>query len=910
MLRLAALRCAVLPVPRAARERIIDELEEEYPGIVARRGNVAAAWWYARELTSVFAWYLLQRLPRRRPLGTPNHRAGSLPMNRSAPVPSSRDRLVVAFGNLARDIRGALRGMRNSLGFTALAVAVLAVGIGASTAVFSVFDWVLLRAAPGVTAPEQLVTLRFGDGNAIYTMGNPLYLDLRARSETLSGLAAHTKISAHVALRGVDRTERVAAEVVSDNYFDILGVSMAVGRGFRADEGTPETPARVVVISARLQSQWFAGEQAVGRELLLSGTPFEVIGVAPPGFHGAEHPGESDLWFTLASHDASMPQWNDVFSRTGGVWMSMLGRLRAGATLEAAHQELSALAAQIADEYGDDGGGFRRFAVQLTPGTDTFGLRQRAVTTLRIMSTVVAILLLLTCANVANMVLARVTGRRGEIAVRRTLGATRTRLVGQLLVESSVLAALGGLAAVAVSFGMVRMFEGSRIVSWMPALHDVPVDLRVLGFALATSLLTGVACGLVPALSASRPSTMRGGASSGGRLRDGLVVVQLALSVALFVGAALLARTLGNMRAIDVGIERNHLVFFSVDPGLQGYDEARSRALVRRIVDNLEALPGVRSVSAGFPEAFGRIRAQTTVAPWGEDLEENGVDADNAQVTPRYFETMGIDLVAGSTFDADVLVDKDPARRQLIVSEGLAHKLFPDGAVVGRRLTLQEYGRDEPVPYEIVGVARDAHLRRLLDDEVDIVYEPFGQRYFPQNISFQVRSASPAAATLGPVRDAMLAADATLPAFNVVTAVDQIDGTIAEHRLVARLSTALAVTALLLAGIGIYGVVGTAVRMRFHEIGVRMALGARGRDVLGGVLRRSLTLGLAGVTLGLLGAVQVAGLLRARLYGVDPFDPAIFVAGALIVLALALLASLVPARRATRVNPVEVLRGD
>jgi predicted permease len=590
--------------------------------------------------------------------------------------------------------------------------------------------------------------------------------------------------------------------------------------------------------------------------------------------------------------------------------MSMLGRLRDGATLEAAHQELSALAAQIADEYGDDGGGFRRFSVQLTPGTGTFGLRERAVTTLRIMSTVVAILLLLTCANVANMVLARVTGRRDEIAVRRTLGATRTRLVGQLLVESSVLAVLGGLAAVAVSFAMVRMFEGSRIVSWMPALHDVPVDVRVLGFALTTSLLTGIACGLVPALSASRPAPTRGGAVTGGRLRDALVVIQLALSVALLVGAALLARTLGNMRAIDLGIERDHLVFFSVDPGLQGYDEARSRALLRRIVDDLEALPGVRSVSAGYPEAFGRMRASATMAPWGEDPEESGVDADNAQVTPRYFETMGIELVAGRTFDADVMVDKDPARRQVIVSEGLAGRLFPDGPAIGRLLTLREYGRDEPVPYEIVGVARDAHLRRLLDDDVDVLYEPFGQRYFPPDISFQVRSAAPAAAMLGPVREVMLEVDATLPAFNVVTAVEQIDGTIAEHRLVARLSAALAAAALLLAGIGIYGVVGTAVRLRFHEIGVRMALGARGRDVLGQVLRRSLALGLLGVTLGLLGAAQVGALLRARLYGVDPFDPVIFVAGALIVLTLAVVASLLPARRATRVNPVEVLRGE
>jgi predicted permease len=471
-----------------------------------------------------------------------------------------------------------------------------------------------------------------------------------------------------------------------------------------------------------------------------------------------------------------------------------------------------------------------------------------------------------------------------------------------------MLAALGGAAAVAVSFGIVAMFEGARVVSWMPALRDVPVNLPVLGFAVLLSLVAGLLFGLAPALTASRPSALSRNSAAGSRLRDGLVVAQLALSVTLLVGAGLLTRTLVNMRAIDVGIERDNLVFFSIDPALQGYDEERTRGLIERVAANLEALPMTRFVAASYPEAFGRIRAAATVARWGEDVDEAGVTPDNMRVTPEFFDTMGIDIVAGRTFDGGRLVESDPSRREVILSEGLARDLFPDGPVTGRLLTIKEWGRDEPIPYEVVGVARDARLRRLLDDQTEIIYEPFGQRYFPQQVSFQVRTSGGGRAILDQVREAMLAADPVLPAFDLVTATDKLDGTIAEHRMVAKLSAVLAAMALLLAGVGIYGVVATTVRMRFREIGIRIALGARTTDVLGGVLRRFVGLGLVGVVLGLVGAAWLMGLMRNQLYGVEPFDAPVFVAGAAVMLLLTVIASLVPARHATRVSPVDVLR--
>jgi predicted permease len=911
IVRRAALRCALVPVPRDARGRIGHELEEEYPGIVQRRGRVIATLWYARELASIFGWYTAARLsPRRRQRGIT--RSGKRMMT----APESTSSMATFFGNLVRDARGALRGMRRSVGFTALAVLVLAIGIGANTAVFSIIDWVMLSGPPGVGAPDELVTVRFGSEGAVFSVSHPLHVELRERNDSLAGFTAYASISAHVAMPDGGRTERVAAQLVTETFFDVLDLAMASGRGFRPEEGGEGSAANVVVISDRLRRRWFAAEEAVGREILLSGTPFEIIGVTPEGFHGPEHPGDVDVWVTLASHEASLPHWGDqILARSGGVWMHMVGRLRQGSTLESAQAEFEALAAQVAEEFGDDGGWFRRFSVQLTAGTGALGIRERAASTLRIMSAVVAGLLLLTCANVANMVLARATGRRGEIAVRRALGATRARLVGQLVVENTVLAVLGGVAAVGVALAMVQMFEGARIVSWMPALHDVPVDLRVLVFAFAVSLVSGVAVGLVPALAASRPPTQRRGAAAGSRLRDGLVVAQIALSVTLLIGAGLLARTLVNMRAIDVGIERSHLVFFSIDPSLQGYDDVQARSLVRRVYGNLGDLAGVASVSMGYPEAFGRMRSTVSAAPWGEDLEQSGVRVDDMQVSPSYFETMGIDLVAGRGFAAGLMVERAPARPVVVINERLARRLFEGEAAVGKSLTLGD-GRDEPVPYEIVGVARDAHLRRLLDDDADIIYQPFGQRYFPgqvsfpQSVSFQVRSTRPAAAMLADVRGAMLEADPTLPAFDVVSAIDKIEGTIAEHRLVAVVSSALALMALVLAGAGIYGVVATSVRMRFHEIGVRMALGARERDVLREVLGRAAGLGLVGVAIGLLGAWQVAALLQNRLYGVGPFDPPVFAAGAAAMLVLSVLGSLVPARWATRVSPVDVLRRD
>lgn len=903
LVRRAALRCALVPVPRSARGRIAHELEEEFPGIVRRRGRVIAALWYVRELVSIFGWYTATRVsPRRRRPGA-TARSGK----RMMAAPERASSPANFFGNLLRDVRGAVRGMRRSVGFTALAVGVLAIGIGANTAVFSIIDWVMLSGPPGVRGLEELVTVRIGDGDAVYTVSHPFHVALRERTETLAELTAYSTISAHVALPGGGRTDRVEAQLVTASFFDVLALQMAEGRGFRPEEGAEAAASRVVVISDRQRRRWFAGEDAVGREILLSGTPFEVIGVTPEGFHGPEHPGDTDIWVTLASHEASLPHWGELTGVGDTVWMHMVGRLAEGVGLEAAREELTALHDQIAQEFSDDAPYLESLSVMLSPGTGALGVRERAATTLRIMSAVVAALLLLACANVANMVLARATGRREEIAVRRALGATRSRLISQLLVESAVLSVLGGMVAIAVAFVMVQMFEGARIVNWMPALRNVPVDLSVLGFALGVSLLTGVAFGMAPALTASRPPSQRRGGAASGRLRDGLVIAQVGLSVTLLVGAGLLARTLVNMRAIDVGIEPANLVFFSIDPALQGYDEARSRSLVRRVHANLSDVPGAESISIGFPEAFGRILSRASIARWGEDVRETGIAVDDLSVSPSYFDTMGIELIAGSNFDSGLMVESDPARRQVILSERLAHRLFEGEPAVGKLLTRRE-SSDEPVPYEVVGVAQDVHLRRLLDDNPEMLYEPFGQRYFPQNVGFQIRSAADPQAMLAAVRSAMLDADATLPPFNVVTATDRIEGTIAEHRLVAVMSSALALMALILAGAGIYGVVATSVRLRFHEIGVRMALGARGRDVLGQVLARAAGLGLVGTVIGLVGAWQAAALLQNRLYGVGPFDPLVFAGGAVAMLVLSVLGSLVPARWATRVSPVDVLR--
>jgi predicted permease len=825
---------------------------------------------------------------------------------------------------IASDLRFAGRMLAKNPGFSAVIVLTLALGIGANTAIFSLMDQVLLRPLP-VRAPQELVVL---DGPGIFsghsedhpTFSYPMYLALRdGGGAAFQSLVARYETETTLGWRG--RTERANAEAVSGNYFGALGVSPALGRAFAPEDDRTLGAHPLVMLSHAFWTRRFGSDPGVlGQTLSVNGQPMTIVGVGPAGFQGLEVGRAADVFIPITMRRTLTPTREaDVFEWRSR-WLKVVGRLAPGvdavqakAAIDVVYRQALAEDLKTLSHFPPEARTqFLAKQIELRPGAAGFSELRDAVTApLMVLMGMVGLVLVIACGNVANLLMARATARQKEVAIRLSLGASRARLVRQLLVESLVLALLGALAGI-----LVAIWTGELLLRALPfenatrALSTDP-DLRVGLFTLAVGVATGLVFGLAPALQLTRPgvaSTLKDEAASvvggsGGGLRRGLVVAQVALSLLLLVGAGLFARSLHNLRALDPGFRADRLVAFSVEPALSGYDEARVQAFASRVQDELRALPGVTNAAPSTGRLMSNSAWRRTVKVEGKvRKEEEDWSPQNSLIGPGFFDTVGLTLLAGRDFAPS---DTAAAPRVAIVNEAFARFFFDGANPIGRRFG---WGRSQGYDIEIVGLVKDAKVNNLRDEVPRYVYVPLQQQEGVSGFSFYVRTALPEEAVVPAIRQAMQRLDPQIPVYELTTMEMQIGESLFAERMVAVLSAAFGLLATLLAAVGLYGVMSYSVSRRTREIGIRLALGAPRERVLGMVLREVGTLGAWGLGLGLPLALGLARLVAAQLFGLPPHDPVTLGSATALLAGVTLLAGLLPARRAMRVDPMLALR--
>ncbi|HEV8254181.1 MAG TPA: ABC transporter permease [Vicinamibacteria bacterium] len=797
-----------------------------------------------------------------------------------------------------RDLKHAARLLARAPGFTAVAVLSLGLGIGANTTIFTWVNGVLLHPLQGVSEADRLVVVTATDPReAFISLSYPDYLDYAA-SGALAGLVVQDERPLSLGHGG--QADRIWALVVSENYFDVLGVRPALGGGFSADSG----PA--VVISHGLWQRRFGGDPAiVGRSVTLNTVPVTVIGVAPRDFVGSVVGLSLDAWVPVTL----VPRLGvgTSLENRGNRWLQALGRLKAGSDPSQAQAELNVVARRLAAAYPQDrnvGVAVYRFSNAPTGATRLLG------PVLRVLAAVVAVVLLIACANVASLLLTRGAARRREMAIRVSLGAGRWRLARQMLIESLLLAFLGGAAAVVIAAWGSGLLWAFAPATDLPVSLRTALDLRALGFTMLVAALSAVLFGLAPAWQASRedPSlALRAEAatSSGGRrrarVRASLVVGQVALSLLLLVGAGLLLRSLHHARSASPGFNPRGVLIASVDLVGNGYSPAAGRTFYRDALARIRALPGVRaaSLTRRAPLGIGGSSSSTLVVEGYEAPADRPAWAFTHSVGPDYFRTMETALASGRDFGAG---DTALAPRVAIVNETMASRYWPGRDAVGGRL---HFGTGDWMT--VVGVSRDARYRQLNEPPAPQLFLPIDQAYRAQAtllVRAEEQPARLAPAVLAQVR----ALDPALPVFAVGTLEQHVQAASFQQRLGGWLLAGFGALALALAVVGLYGVLAYSVAQRTREIGIRMALGSARAAIFGLVLREGLKLSVLGLAAGLVGAGLAARALSSLLLGVRPLDPVTFAAVAALLVVVALLACLAPARRAARVDPIVALR--
>jgi predicted permease len=809
-------------------------------------------------------------------------------------------------GNLWQDLRYGFRRLAKSPGFTLVAVASLALGIGANTAIFSLVDTVLLRPLP-VKDPQQIVEL-YGTlhKGADYTIQSyPNYKDYRDRNEVFTGLAAYRFEPVSLSHGGTN--ERVWGYTVSGNYFDVLGVPPVMGRGFLPEEDRTPGARPVVVISYACWQSRFGGDPSiVGKQITLNNQPFTVVGVAPRGFIGTEVAYAPEIFAPMMMAKQIEPGSDWLETRTNDN-IFVIGRLKDGVTRERAEASLVGLTRQLAEEHPQDNEG--RGVKLLSPGLFIPDIRDAVVTFSAVLMGVVGLVLLLACVNLANLLLARATERRKEIAIRLALGASRVRLVRQLLTESVVLSLAGGAFGLLLATWLNALVSAIKLPTDIALVFDLRTDWRVLVFTLGVSLATGVIFSLLPALQSSKPDmipALKDDSAMGGfrrsRLRNALVVAQVALSLVLLVCAGLIVRGLQAAQAMHPGFNPQNAVALSFDLGLQGYDEERGRAFQRDVVERAKGLPGVRSVTLTNSLPLAIDYNSTTIYVEGQPTASSS-DLPLAvpfEVGLDYFKTMGIPLRGRDFTEHD---DKTESR-VAIVNETFARKFWHGEDAIGKRFN--STGPDKPY-WEVIGVVADGKYNSLVENQKPALYRPMLRDYSSLVVLVARVEGDPQGA-VARLRGVVQSLDPSMPVFDAKTLTEHMQIPLFPARMAAMVLGSFGVLALVLAGIGIYGVMSYVVAGRTREIGLRMALGADRRSVLRLIVGQGMTLAVIGLGVGLLIAAAFARLLTSQLYGVSPADPVTFACVALLLAAVALLACYIPARRATRVDPMIALR--
>ncbi|HLL75967.1 MAG TPA: ABC transporter permease [Pyrinomonadaceae bacterium] len=806
------------------------------------------------------------------------------------------------FGTVWQDVRYAARMFLKSPGFTAVALLALALGIGANTAIFSVVHAVLLRSLP-YGEPERLAVVwetssRRATRHNVTSPAN--FVELRDQTKSFESMAAFYDWRFN--LTGAGDPVEVPAQVTTGNLFSVLGAQAALGRTYTQEEVEAGNTNVAVLSHGFWQSQLGGARDVLGKTVSINGEPVEIIGVMPPEFR----------WFVKENSRGGKPaaMWVPTsFQITRGRYIQAVGRLRPGVSLDEARAEVQTVAARLEQQAPDYNAGL---GVALVPVREQ--LAGELKTPLMILLGAVGFVLLIACANVANLQLARAAARSKEIAIRAALGAGRARVIRQLLTESVMLAVVGGLLGLGVAAWGVDALAALSPPNLIAA-GEVRVSMPVLGFTFGVSLLTGVVFGLMPALEAARfdpndalKESGRGstGGPRGKRLRSAFVVAQVALALVLLVGAGLMIKSFSRLQSVDPGFDPENLLTMRVDlPATKYKEDAAIVAFYRQAAERLAALPGVRSATAiNYLPFYSGLGARTSFTIEGREAPRPGEEpSTDVRVTDEnYFRTLNIPVLRGRTFTAQEAAEKRPV---IVVTEALARKYFPGEDPLGRRIAVEM--EENPPMLEIIGVVGDARYDKLDAELYPMVYHTLPQLTY-NAMTFVLRTDGGPLALSAAARREVQQIDRDLPLADVRTLQSWIGESVSRTRFGTLLLTVFAGVALLLAAVGIYGVMSYTVAQRQHEIGIRMAMGAQRRDVIWLVVGHGLLLTAAGVALGALGAFGLTRLMEGLLYGVSATDPLTFGGVALVLSAAALLACYLPARRATKVDPMTALR--
>jgi predicted permease len=829
--------------------------------------------------------------------------------------------------NLWPDVRFSLRTMRRSPLFSLVAILSLALGIGANTAIFTLMDQLMLRQLP-IKDPDQLVMLfqrgaHNGTNMGIRMHSYPIYQDIQQKAEPFSEVFCRRLVSASVSVGS--QTERVDAELVSGNYFTMLGVKPAAGRLFNSQDDDQIVMGHpVAVLSYDYWETRFARDpRAVGKKILVNNYPMTIVGVSAPGFAGLDPAVSPQIRVPILMKPAMLPEWVWIQgSDRAARWVQVFARLKPGYTVESAGAPLQGLFHQIREyeatlpgtkdwsAYARDQ--FLRGTIHVEKAATGYSsLRNSFSTALIVLMSMVGLVLLIACANVANLLIARAFARQKEIAVRLSIGASRGQLVRQLLVESMLLSLAGGAAGILLAVAMTRGLLALVPAEGNPLLIRPQPDLRILFFTLGLTFLTGLVFGLVPALRFSRPdlwTTLKDAvgsiAGTGGSLflRKGLVTAQVALSFLLLFGAGLFVRSLQNLKAVDTGFhDPDNLVTFQVAPALSGYDAPRTVHFYSELLDNIRAVPGVKSAAlASVPLLHGDEWDNRTLVEGYQAKDGEDMQAFMNSVSPGYFQTMGVPLKEGRDFDRrDIQEDIQVA----IVNEHFARHFFGDKSAIGRHIG-SGGGDHVKLSKEIIGVVADTLYEGPREGVRRQVYVPnWGNR----GVAFYVRAGLGSTSAYGALRNEVKKLDAGMPVHELKTLGGQLDETLLTERLVALLSAGFGLLATLLAAIGLYGVMAFVVARRTKELGVRMALGAKPGSVIWLVMKDVLQLLVLGLVVGIPAAIALGRLVGTQLYGIKANDPWIGGASMLVLILVASLAGFIPARRASRIDPILAL---
>lgn len=807
--------------------------------------------------------------------------------------------------NLLLDVRYGLRTMFKNPGLVLVVVLSLGLGSGLNITIFSLINAVLLRPLPGITQQEQLVELYTSSpGLRFGAVSYPDYVDYRDGNQVFAGLLAQRVTP--VSLSSGGNNEIVASAIVSGNYFTVLDAKPVLGRAFSPEEDQTPNSHPVAVISHSLWRRAYGGDPGiVGKSMVVNSESFNIIGVAPQGFIGTTVGLSPDIWFPLMMQARVLPGADRLTDR-GARWLNVIGRVKPDGSQQQAEAGMQAILNRLAQEHPETNKGTTPTVVPLGEGST--GIKKNMSGVLLLLMAVVFLVLLIACFNVANLMLARALSRHKEIGIRQALGATRMRLIRQLLTESVLFSLLGGAVGLLVAYISTKLLLNLVPPTSIPVVFDLSLNRQVFVFALIVSILTGIIFGLAPALQTTKvnliPALKDDGTGQGGhqksRLRDLLVIGQVAISLILLICAGLFLRSLQNAQNSNPDFAPEKLAIVSTDVGLQGYDRDKGRRFYQQLAEQVGQLPGVETTSVGFivPLSGGGMHQMSIQIPGYVPPPDTELAIDYNIVGRNFFQVMSIPFAQGRDFND---FDTKTAAGVCIINEAMAQRYWPDRNALGQRLSL-----DGEKYLEIVGVVKNSKYYNLKEEPLPYLYLHFLQ-YYDSRMTVFAKSSGDMGTLLPAVRREVETLDKSIPA-KVLTMKDALATVLVQQKLAAVLLSIFSLLALLLATVGLYAVMAYSVSNRTREIGIRMALGAQRSDVLKLVLKQGMLLTLVGLGVGLVAAFALTRFLAGLLYGISATDLTTFAAITLFQVVVALLATYIPARRATKIDPLRALK--